>query len=146
MGRGPDRMKRDAWTRRLREFERGDEPVAEFCDREGVSVTAFYRWRRLLASAALPKLTTSRGTDTAVPARKDAVVELRFLPVEIVPAVSAPSERKPETPTSTSSPCVEVLLPGLPGGARVLVPCDAPVALRTVVAALVAGVREDSPC
>lgn len=143
MGRGPDRMKRDVWTRRLREFERGDEPVAEFCDREGVSVTAFYRWRRLLASAALPKVTTSRKTDAAVPVRKDAVGEVRFLPVEIVPAVSAPSERKPETPTSTSSPCVEVLLPG---GARVLVPCDAPVALRTVVAALVAGAREDSPC
>ena len=143
MGRGPDRMKRDVWTRRLREFERGNEPVAEFCDREGVSVTAFYRWRRLLASAALPKVTTSRGTDAAVRARKGVVGEVRFLPVEIVPAVSAPSERKPETPTSTSSPCVEVLLPG---GARVLVPCDAPVALRTVVAALVAGVREDSPC
>ena len=143
MGRGPDRMKRDVWTRRLREFERGDEPVAEFCDREGVSVTTFYRWRRLLASAALPKVTTSRETDAAVRARKGAVGELRFLPVEIVPAVSAPSERKPETPTSTSSPCVEVLLPG---GARVLVPCDAPVALRTVMAALVAGTREDSPC
>ena len=143
MGRGPDRMKRDVWTRRLREFERGNEPVAEFCDREGVSVTAFYRWRRLLASAALPKVTTSRGTDAAVQARKDAVGEVRFLPVEIVPAVSAPSERKPETPTSTSSPCVEVLLPG---GARVLVPCDAPVALRAVVMALVAGTDEDSPC
>lgn len=143
MGRGPDPVKRDVWKRRLREFERGDEPVAEFCDREGVSVTAFYRWRRLLASAALPKVTTSRETDAAVQARKGVVGELRFLPVEIVPAVSAPSERKPETLTSSSSPCVEVLLPG---GARVLVPCDAPVALRTVVAALVAGAREDSPC
>jgi transposase-like protein len=135
MGRGPDRMKRDVWTRRLREFERGDKPVAEFCDREGVSVTAFYRWRRLLAA---------RGTDaSAAQARKGVVGEVRFLPVEIVPAMSAPSERKPETQTSTSSPCVEVLLPG---GARVLVPCDAPAAIRTVIAALVGGVREDSLC
>lgn len=70
MGREPDRMKRDVWTRRLREFERGDKPVAEFCDREGVSVTAFSRWRRLLTSAALPKVTTARETDAAVPMRK----------------------------------------------------------------------------
>jgi hypothetical protein len=144
MGRGPDRVKRDVWKRRLREFERGDEPVAEFCDREGVSVTSFYRWRRVLASAALPRVTTSRGTDAAaVLPRKGAVGEVRFLPVEIVPAVSPPAVLKPTTQTSTSSACVEVLLPG---GARVLVPCAAPVALRTVVAALVAGTREDSPC
>jgi hypothetical protein len=144
MGRGPDRVKRGVWTRRLREFEQGDEPVGEFCDREGVSVTSFYRWRRVLASAALPKVTTSRGTDAAaVQARKDVVGEVRFLPVEIVPAVSPPAMLKPATQTSISSPCVEVLLPG---GARVLVPCDAPVALHTVVAALVAGTREDAPC
>lgn len=143
MGRGPDRTKRDVWKRRLREFERRDEPVAEFCDREGVSVTSFYRWRRVLASS-LRKITTSRGTDaSSVESRKGAVGAVRFLPVEIVPAVSPSSVQKPTTQASISSTCVEVLLPG---GARVLVPCDAPVAIRTVVAALVAGAREDAPC
>ena len=142
MGRGPDRLKRDVWKRRLREFERGDEPVAEFCGREGVSVTSFYRWRRVLSSAALRNGAASRETSDAS-SGKSAAGEVRFLPVEIVPSVSPPAVRKPETQTSTSSARVEVLLPG---GARVLVPCDAPAAIRTVLAALVDGTGEDSPC
>jgi len=143
MGRGLDRVKRVVWTRRLREFERGDEPVAEFCRREGVSVTSFYRWRQALASPAPQSGTSSRGTSGEPGLQKNPVGGSRFLPVEIVPSVLPPAAPKPERQTSTSSPCVEVLLPG---GARVLVPCDAPAALRTVVAALVAGTREESPC
>lgn len=140
MGRGPDRVKRGVWTRRLRRFERGDEPVAEFCSREGVSITSFYRWRRVLASSALQE-GASRETADASPANS-AAGAVRFLPVEIVPS-SPPAVRNSERQTSASSACLEVLLPG---GARVLVPCDAAAAIRTVVAALVDGRREDSPC
>jgi hypothetical protein len=147
MGRGSDRGKRGVWARRLREFERGDESVAEFCGREGVSVSSFYRWQRVLASAALQNESTSRGANaSAAQARMIAAGELRFLPVEIVPSVSPPAVQNPERQTSASSSFIEVLLPGVPGGVRVLVPCDAAAAIRTVVAALVDGTREEPAC
>ncbi len=149
MGRGPDRVKRDVWTRRLREFERRDESVAEFCGREGVSVSSFHRWQRVLAFAARQSEGPSRGTgsdSSAARARTSATGAVRFLPVEIVPSVSPPVVRNLETQTSASSACIEVLLPGVPGGARVLVPCDAADAIRTVVAALVDGAREEPAC
>jgi hypothetical protein len=147
MGRGPDSAAREVWKRRLREFERGDEPVAEFCDREGVSVTSFYRWRRVLACGAARAEPRGTGRETsmasAAPAAKSAAGGLRFLPVEIVPSVSPAAATKPDAPASSSSACVEVLLPG---GVRVLVPCDAAAAIRTVVTALVGGAGEGSSC
>jgi len=149
MGRGPDRVKRELWARRLREFERGDESVAEFCEREGVPVRSFHRWRRTLKSPAAPRV------DKSARGMPGATGRMRFIPVEIVPSASSRSaaagtvdivlagESPSSTTTAASAARVEALLPG---GVRLLVPCDEPAAIRAVVAALVEGRREDSPC
>jgi transposase-like protein len=131
MGRGPDRAKREFWKRRMREFERGDEPIAQFCDREGVSRTSFYRWRRELSSAQRsgPAPRATSGV---------AASQRQFLPIAITPA----PEPRPTAPAASEAR-IEVRLPG---GVRVLVPCDSPAAIRTVIAALVDGAREEPAC
>ncbi|MFN9881265.1 MAG: IS66 family insertion sequence element accessory protein TnpA, partial [Planctomycetota bacterium] len=37
------------WKRRLRRYERTELTVAEFCRREGISVSSLYQWMRTLA-------------------------------------------------------------------------------------------------
>jgi len=150
MGRGPDRVKRELWARRLREFERGDESVAQFCGREGVPVRAFRRWRRTLNTPAV-----SRGGDKSARGTPGAAERMRFVPVEIVASATSRSaaagtieaavagENPSSRTTAAAAARVEALLPG---GVRLLVPCDEPAAIRAVVAALVQGRREDSPC
>lgn len=139
MGRGPDRTKRDVWKRRLREFELGDEAVVEFCDREGVSVTAFYRWRRVLGTSAArrPRAVVR---ETAGALRKISGGQMSFLPVEIMPAGSLSMDSRE---LSTSEARIEVQLPG---GVRLLVPCNSAAVIRSVVGALVDCTRETPPC
>lgn len=84
MSREPDREKRAVWQMRLREYDCGDLTVAEFCRRAGVSVPAFYLWRRKLK----PAVTSSKARSQVVPA-------VSFLPIEI-----------------SGGGSVEVLLPG----------------------------------
>lgn len=84
MIRASDREKRAVWQTRLREFDRGNLTVVEFCRRAGVSVPSFYLWRRKLKPAAAG----SKARDQVAPA-------VSFLPVEIAGGGS-----------------VEVLLPG----------------------------------
>ena len=117
MSRAPDLVKREGWRRRLRSFDRGTTTVEEFCWREGVSVAAFYQWRRKLADATGIVTTASRGRKTT--SRRTAP-HPGFVPVEI-------------TGQSPASSCIEVLLPG---GSRLLVPCHEQQAIRTVIAAL----------
>ena len=115
MSREPDLAKRAAWRLRLREFDRGNATVTEFCRRADVSVAAFYQWRRKLGPSAAPAASAgSRGR---------AVKGLSFLPVEI-----------------TGGASVEVLLPS---GARLTVPCHDHEAIRTVMAALLSASLED---
>lgn len=122
MSREPDLAKRAAWRLRLREFDRGDCTVGEFCRRAGVSVATFYQWRRKLATSA------ARVASAALPGR--AVKPLSFVPVEI-----------------TARAGIEVLLPG---GARVTVPCHEHEAIRTVMTSLLnaspAPRPEDGAC
>ncbi|CEF48206.1 unnamed protein product [uncultured bacterium] len=40
------------WADRLARFRAADQSVAEFCAAEGVSVPAFYQWKRVLAAEA----------------------------------------------------------------------------------------------
>lgn len=42
------------WRERLRRFDRSDLTVLEFCEREGVSTSNFYVWRRRLAPDPMP--------------------------------------------------------------------------------------------
>jgi hypothetical protein len=120
MSREPDLAKWAAWRLRLREFDRGNATVVEFCRRVGVSIATFYLWRRKLAPSA--------ARESRSPARRPAesrgtAAGIHFLPVEI-----------------TSRPGIEVLFPG---GARVTVPCHDHEAIRTVMAALLSASRED---
>ena len=129
MSRGPDGAKREAWWRRLGSFERGTAKVADFCRREGVSVASFYQWRRKL-DAVEPASVPSRGPR----ASRRSARQVGFVPVEItVPSPAA----------ATGPSCVEILFPS---GARLLVPCHAREALRTVVATLTSERGEKPPC
>jgi hypothetical protein len=119
MSRGPDLARRELWRRRLREFERGTATVGEFCRREGVSLAAFYQWRRKLAAAA-----SEPNTVRAV----EQVPALSFLPVEI---------------TGGARSVIEVLLPN---GARVLIPGGEHEALRIAIAAAADVGKEMQPC
>lgn len=132
MGRGLDSAKREAWRRRLREFAGGGESIARFCDREGVSVTSFYRWRQVLASRVPP--------DDEAASRVRTVADgpgarMTFLPVAISPGAIAPNASRPadESAASDRSARIEVLLPG---GVRLLVPGGDAGLVRTVIAAL----------
>jgi Transposase len=118
MSREPDLAKRAAWRLRLREFDRGNATVVEFCRRVGVSVAAFYQWRRKLGPSAAP-------TGSAA-SRGRAAEVLSFLPVEL-----------------TGGASIEVLLPS---GARVTVPCHDHEAIRTVMGALLSASPEDRAC
>jgi len=124
MSREPDLVKREAWQRRLRAFDKGRATVAEFCADEGVTVATFYKWRRKLGqslareSASIPR--------PPEPARDASVSGMNFVPVEIV----GPSS-------------MEVLLLS---GTRVLVPCHEREAIRLVIAALLSAPREDRAC
>jgi transposase len=74
-GRRPDLATRHRWQQRLEHFRRSGLTVADFCDREGLSVASFYAWKRRLAADPGPE---------PVP---------RFVPVRIVtPPASAPVE------------------------------------------------------
>jgi hypothetical protein len=52
MARSANPQKRAQWRQRLGRFARSELTVAEFCRREGVSVPAFYQWRRRLAESS----------------------------------------------------------------------------------------------
>ncbi|MEO6331823.1 MAG: hypothetical protein ABIP09_04625 [Gemmatimonadaceae bacterium] len=123
MSRVPDLAKREAWERRLVEFERRGVTVAEFCARERVSVASFHQWRRKLASSS-EKVSAANDARRAEPEIASGGVQ--FLPIEI-----------------TGQSSVEVLLPS---GAKILVPCHESEALRTVLATLWSGPREDRSC
>lgn len=124
MSRGPDLAKREEWGRRLVEFERREVTIAEFCAGQKVSVASFHQWRRKLASTTVVKTSAANDARRAEPDIASGGVQ--FLPVEI-----------------TGQSSVEVLLPS---GAKILVPCHESEALRTVLATLLSGPREDRSC
>jgi hypothetical protein len=54
MGRSDLAGKQDLWIRRMQRFACCRLTVAAFCDRERVSMAAFYQWRRKLQTPAGP--------------------------------------------------------------------------------------------
>ena len=117
MSREPDLAKRAAWKTRLREFDRGNFTVAQFCRRAGVSSATFYQWRRKLKPAV--------AAEASIASRGRASEKLSFLPVEI-----------------TLSASVEVWLPG---GARLTIPGRDHEAIRTVLTTLLGAAPLDPP-
>jgi len=135
MPRVPDLAKREVWRRRLSEFDRGNATVAEFCRREAVALSSFYRWRQNLewrtaaASARHRQATTTQARDARADNRSPrvgAMPRLKFVPVQI-----------------TGRPSIEV---HLPNGTRVTVPCQDRDAIGAVIAALLRDSQEAPPC
>ena len=48
MARDSDSSKVVEWRKRVWRFERCGTPLAQFCQKEGVSTPSFYRWRKRL--------------------------------------------------------------------------------------------------
>lgn len=63
-----DRAKARQWGQRLRRFSRSGQTVAAFCAAEGVSVPAFYQWRRKLAGGTGKQTGRNRPRRHAEPA------------------------------------------------------------------------------
>jgi len=114
MGRTVDEGKWAEWRRRLARHGEWVGSVAAFCEREGVSVAAFYQWRRKLGrkshGPAAPRIAERPAPDSPP----------RFLPVRI----EAPEPVEIE----------------LPNGVRVLVPLGSG---RTLAGVLAAAARCD---
>lgn len=64
------RVDADGWSELLRRFDAATTTVDEFCAREGLSTSSFYRWReRLRRSGTAVAIPRARGNGMAMPAR-----------------------------------------------------------------------------
>jgi transposase len=72
----PDPARERLWRRRLARWKASGLKVREFCEREGVTPTAFAHWRKELP---------------ARDARRSASADPLFVPVRVVPAATAPA-------------------------------------------------------
>ena len=75
MARSASSHKRSEWRQRLGRFAQSKSSVAEFCQREEVSVASFYQWRKKLAAAL---------AEPEKPPRH--VTAASFIPVEVIAA------------------------------------------------------------
>jgi hypothetical protein len=136
MPQKPDLEKREAWRRRLREFDRGNATITEFCRRLDVSVWSFYYWQQRLRSGTNQSASDPKRKGAAAPNRparfnqrtRQAAIQprLNFVPIQVA-----------------SGRSVEV---HLPNGTRVMVPCQDPEAIGAVIAALMSDALERRPC
>lgn len=157
MGHGVVGVKRREWFERLRRFSTLGMTVAGFCDVEGVSVSAFYLWRRKLAGGRVVEETGTTAFDLAP--------RHTFLPVRVAPqspvrpAASSPmsiftSSSESAFASSPAWPAVSSDVPGprieicLTNGVRVLVPTPDAAALRQAIlaASQIGSVGESASC
>ena len=116
MGRGVDIGKRQAWAERFRRFSELGVTVAEFCDREGVSVATFYNWRRKCKEICVRRDSDAELIDSP------RLQRASFLPVRM----SAPT-------SPLAGLQIEIVLTN---GVRVLVPAyDGATVRRAIIAA-----------
>ena len=76
MGRRPDDGKRDEWMQRFRRRETSGLTVATFCEWEGVSVAAFYRWQKKLRAGEIRRSVNGRHRSSSLvrsPAAKSLI-------------------------------------------------------------------------
>lgn len=85
MGRSDLVGKQDFWLRRMQRFSQSRLTVAEFCDREDVSVAAFYQWRRKLVARVNQPDTTARN-QAGHPASPSSGAPDGFVPVRVLPS------------------------------------------------------------
>ena len=87
MGRFDLVSKQDVWRRRMQRFSRSRLTVAEFCDREDVSVAAFYQWRRKLVALGQSSAATARAqAQGGLPAPVVSGPPNGFVPVRVWPS------------------------------------------------------------
>ena len=86
MGRFDLVSRQEVWQRRMQRFSRSHLTVAEFCDREDVSVAAFYQWRRkLVALLGQPPAATAQARG-GLPAKLVSGAPNGFVPVRVLPS------------------------------------------------------------
>ena len=101
----------EVWRRRMQRFSRSRLTVAEFCDREDVSVAAFYQWRRKLVALGQSSAATARAqSQGGLPAQVVSGAPNGFVPVRV-----------------WQSPAIEVRLPN---GVTLTLPVGDPEVLR----------------
>ena len=107
----PETLER--WRHRLERFEAARMTVARFCQNEGVSQAAFYKWRKALRDQK-PLAVHQSGSP--------APAEVRFLPLRLSPSAqnrlefaTGQTEREPVA-RPTAATTIE-----LPGGVRIVV-------------------------
>ena len=86
MGRSPSDLDNYlAWEERLRTFHEGGVPVEEFCRREGVSRSTFYRWLARLKDGVPDSIVAEKEASPRTDAGGAAFVPitLKASPVEI---------------------------------------------------------------
>jgi hypothetical protein len=140
MGRKIDWEKRQEWEERLARREFSELTVAEFCEWEGVSVAAFYQWRKKLSGRPAGRRSSVQG---ALPGHHDAGSRgmplpnrNAFLPVhltgsETIKDALAPARLALARPQTACSQ-LEIQLPG---GVRIFVPMSDAGTLREVLIA-----------
>jgi len=151
MGRAIDGAKGREWEERLRRYADSQLTVGQFCVWEGVSVAAFYVWRKKLGGGQRGRRTKgSAATAEGVSGSIGPLSRESFLPVRVAErslataGVTTPSANTPvrtgrgdTVPATTAR--IEVRLPN---GVCILVPWTEPNALGGVISAvgrLVAG-------
>ena len=109
MGRAIDGVKGREWEQRLRRYADSQLTVGEFCAKAGVSVTAFYVWRKTLAGGQPRRRTTASpataetalrssgrlSRDSCLPVR----VAGRSVATAVVPAPAVKPQVEPGTVT-----------------------------------------------
>lgn len=71
------------WKRRLRRYERTELTVAEFCRREGISVSSLYQWMRTLAG--MPQGKASEWKANRLAKRLPCEASASFRAIELSP-------------------------------------------------------------
>jgi hypothetical protein len=102
-GKRRDPAREKLWRRAIRDQERSGLSVHVFCEREGLKVGNFLRWRRELSRRDRERTTSLPDSATKAPA--EPRVSPVFLPVRVVDADYAPA--RPASP-------IEIVLDGGP--------------------------------
>jgi len=79
MGQSDRAAARQQWVLRMQRFARSRLTVSTFCDREQVSVAAFYHWRKKLAQQPAAPVAHAAELSRSVP-----IVSRGFVPVKLL--------------------------------------------------------------
>ena len=145
MGRAIDGVKGREWEERLRRYAGSQLTVGEFCVWEGVSVAAFYVWRKKLGGGQRGRRSKgSAATAEGVSGSIGPLSRESFLPVRVAErslataGVTTPSANTPvrtgrgdTVPATTAR--IEVRLTN---GVCIFVPCTEPNAVDGVISAV----------